>query len=188
MITHRLYLAWLKYRLQRFLDEARSARKIQENVLLTKLARHSDSDFGRAHGFGSIRTVDDFRGRVPIMTYEDLMPYMSRVLNGETKALFGPSTRVLMFPMTSGTTGEPKRLPVTLESFQEYKHGWHLWGAGAFGDHQDLLQKKSLQLSSDWKQFQSPTGVPCGQISGLAATTRPRIASSMFLPPPETVQ
>ena len=93
-----------------------------------------------------------------------------------------------MFAMTSGTTGEPKRLPITAELFHEYRVGWRMWGAGVYGDHPDLMRKKTLQLSSDWQQYIAPSGTPCGQISGLAATTRPSITGSMFLPPVATTR
>ena len=71
-----------------------------------------------------MNSVEDFRRRMPMMTYEDHQPYIARVLQGETTALFAPGTRVLMFAMTSGTTGEPKRLPITEELFREYRAGW----------------------------------------------------------------
>ena len=93
-----------------------------------------------------------------------------------------------MFAMTSGTTGEPKRVPITAELFREYKAGWFIWAGGVYGDYPNLLLKKSLQLSSDWQQYRAPSGVPCGQISGLAASTRPRIGQFMFLPPPATTR
>ena len=182
------YLAWLRHRLHRFLSDTSRARDIQHRALLRKLARNANSDFGRAYGFDSIRTAAEFRRRVPVLTYEDHHPHLSRVLNGQTTALFAPGTRVLMFTMTSGTTSEPKRLPITEELFREYQRGWRLWGGGAYGDHLDQLRKKTLTLASDWKQFHSPSGIPCGQISGLAATTRPRIAAKMFLPPSATTQ
>ena len=60
-----------------------------------------------------------------------------------------------MFAMTSGTTGQPKRLPITTELFREYKAGWRMWGAGAFWDHTDLLAKHTLQLTSDWQQYRA---------------------------------
>ncbi|MCI0335527.1 MAG: GH3 auxin-responsive promoter family protein [Planctomycetes bacterium] len=151
---------------------------------MRKIARNAASDFGRDHGFASIRTASDFRRQVPILTYEDHHPYMLRVLQGDVTALFAAGTRVLMFAMTSGTTGDPKRLPITAEMFREYRAGWLIWGAGVYGDHSDLMRKKTLQLTSDWQLSQTPCGAPCGQISGLAATTRPRITQRMFLPPP----
>ena len=183
MILRYAYLIALRRRLRRFRADARRAREFQHGTLLEKIRRHERSDYGRDHGFAEIRTVDDFRRRHPIATYEDYHPYITRVLNGDVTAMFAPETRILMFAMTSGTTGKPKRLPITEELFREYRDGWRMWGAGAYGDHINLLAKRTLQLTSDWQQFRAPSGVPCGQISGLAATTRPKIAELMFMPP-----
>ena len=151
-----------------------------------KIERHRDSDFGRDHGFAEMNSVEDFRQRMPVLTYEDHHPYVSRVLQGETSALFAPGTRVLMFAMTSGTTGEPKRLPITEELFREYRAGWRLWAAGVYGDHRELVRTETLQLTSDWQRYRTPDGIACGQISGLAASTRPKVASRIFLLPPVT--
>jgi len=177
------YLAALRLRLKRFRFNARRAREFQHRALLDKIRRNARSSFGRDHGFSSIRTVADFRRSQPIRNYDDHHPYIQRVLEGEVTALFSPGTRVLMFAMTSGTTGQPKRLPITERLFHEYKAGWRMWGAGVFGDHLDLLWKRTVQLTSDWRQFRAPSGVPCGQISGLAATTRPWFAQWMFTLP-----
>jgi GH3 auxin-responsive promoter len=177
------YLAWVRFRLKRFQADARRAREFQHRALLAKIRRNANSDFGRDHAFSNICTVQDFRRRQPIAGYDEHHPYIKRVLNGEVTALFAPGTRILMFAMTSGTTGTPKRLPITEELFHEYASGWKIWGAGVYGDHLDLMNKQTLQLSSDWQQFHAPSGVPCGQISGLAATTRPWITQRMFLLP-----
>ena len=184
MVARYIYLAWLRNRLRRFLADSRKAREFQHRALMEKIRRHAESDFGRDHGFVSIRSVEDFRRHVPVMTYEDHQPYVARVLAGDLSALFAAGTRLRMFAMTSGTTGEPKRLPITDELFREYRAGWRLWGAGVYGDHRALLHKKTLQLTSDWQQYRAPSGAPCGQISGLAASSRPKISNRIFLPPP----
>lgn len=183
MLFRIAYLAALQRRLRSFRADARRARDIQHEALLRKVRRHAGSDFGRDYGFQAVRTVADFRQRVPVLTYADHQPYVARVLAGDVGALFAPGTEILMFATTSGTTGEPKRLPITAELFHEYKAGWRLWGAGVYGEHRDLLYKKTLQLSSDWQQATTPGGIPCGQISGLAASTRPLIARPIFMPP-----
>jgi hypothetical protein len=183
MVARYVYLAWLRSRLRHFLADSRRAREFQHRALLQKIRRHASSDFGRDHGFAAIGSLDDFRRQVPVQTYEDHQPYIGRVLNGEVTALFAPGTKLRMFAMTSGTTGEPKRLPITDELFGEYRAGWRLWGAGVYGDHRSLLHKKTLQLTSDWQQYRAPSGAPCGQISGLAAATRPKISNRIFLPP-----
>jgi hypothetical protein len=184
MILRYAYLAGLRMRLKRFRFDARRARDIQRRTLLAKIRRHAESDYGRDHGFSQFRTIDDFRRRHPVATYDDHHPYIERVLHGDVNALFAPGTRILMFAMTSGTTGQPKRLPITAELFREYKAGWRMWGAGVYGDHVDLMTKQTLQLTSDWQQYRAPSGIPCGQISGLAAMTRPWFSQHIFLLPP----
>jgi hypothetical protein len=180
MILRYGYLAALRLRLQRFRRDALRARAFQHRTLLAKIRRNAHSDFGRDHGFSQIRTLADFRRQLHVATYEDHQPYIDRVLHGETTAMFAPGTKILMFAMTSGTTGQPKRLPITEDLFREYKAGWRMWGAGAYGDHGFLIMKKTLQLTSDWQQYRAPCGIACGQISGLAATTRPRLTSHIF--------
>ena len=188
VIVRYAYLAWLRARLRRFCASAAQAREVQHDALLAKISRNADSAFGRDFGFADIHSAADFRARVPVLSYEDHQPYIAKVLHGDNSAMFGPGTKVLMFAMTSGTTGEPKRLPITEQLFYEYRMGWQMWGAGVYGDHPDLLRKKTLQLTSDWQQYTSPCGIPCGQISGLAAMARPSIAQLLFLPPAATTR
>jgi hypothetical protein len=188
LIGRYAYLGWIRSRVHRFVAQSHRAREFQQETLLAKIRRNQNSDFGRDHGFAGIRGVADFRARVPVRGYEEHLPYIAKVLNGEVTALFAPGTKILMFAMTSGTTGEPKRLPITAELFREYRRGWMIWGGGIYGDYPRLMLRKSLQLSSDWQQYRSSVGVPCGQISGLAANTRPKAGRLLFLPPVATTR
>jgi hypothetical protein len=157
---------------RRFLDETTRADDVQRELLLRRVARHADSQFGRDHHFGEIRTPADFRRRVPVRGYDGHEPYIDRVRNGEISALFGPGTEVLMFAMTSGTTNRPKTIPVTREALTDYREGWSIWGILAFDLHFDRLRlglKSILQLASDWREGLTPSGIPCGAITGLTA-------------------
>lgn len=183
MLAKHLYVRFRGRRVSRFLSDARRSREVQHRVLLDKLRRNADSDFGRAHGFAEIRSVDDFRGRVPVTTYDYYSDYVERVKRGDIQAMFGPGTKVLMFALTSGTTGQSKAIPVTGEAFREYRYGWNLWGLRNYRDHSDLLRKKTLKLSSDWQQFRTPSGIPCGNISGLVSETMPLVGRDMFIIP-----
>ena len=87
-----------------------------------------------------------------------------------------------MFAMTSGTTGQPKRLPITAELFRGIQSRLADVGAGRLATIPTLLAKHTVQLASDWQQYRAPSGVPCGQISGLAAMTRPRMTQITSFP------
>src|ERR1700755_79133 len=151
---------------------AHRAGDVQRKLLLDRIARHKDSQFGRDHHFGEIRSVEDFRRRVPIRDYTGHEPYIDRVRQGDTSALFAAGTEVLMFAMTSGTTNRPKTIPVTRESLSDYREGWTTWGIKAFDTHFDGLKnglRPILQLASDWRESTTPGGIPCGAITGLTA-------------------
>jgi GH3 auxin-responsive promoter len=155
-----------------FLAQTRRAADVQRELLLGRIARHADSQFGRDHHFGEIRTPADFRRRVPIGGYDRHEPYIDRVRQGDLGALFGPGTEVLMFALTSGTTNRPKTIPVTRESLRDYREGWTIWGILAFDAHIEILRRglrPILQLASDWRESVTPSGIPCGAITGLTA-------------------
>ncbi len=177
------YLAARRFEVKRFVRRAQCARQIQHKVLLDKVRRHADSDFGREHGFADIRTAAEFRRRMPISTYDDYQPYVNRVKRGDLQAMFSPGTRLWMFALTSGTSGAPKFIPVTGEFFREYRRGWRMWGSQTYLDHFDLTRKHALRLTSNWQEFHTEGGVPCGQISGLAAETAPPVSRTIFLLP-----
>ncbi|MBW3598674.1 MAG: GH3 auxin-responsive promoter family protein, partial [Planctomycetes bacterium] len=145
MIEKYLYL-WMRTReLSRFVAGARDSRLAQRRVLLEKLRRNAESDFGRDHGFADIRSVEDFRRRLPITNYEYYRPYVDRLKQGRITAMFGEGTKVLMLAMTSGTTNKSKYIPVTQQFFDDYRRGWNLWGIGLYRDHRDLLRKLNLK-------------------------------------------
>jgi len=177
------YLLWRSRELNRLAASARSSRRVQGEVLQAKLRRNAPSAFGRDHGFGEIRTVNDFRRRVPVTDYAYYRAYIERLKQGEIGAMFGPQTKVLMLALTSGTTDKCKFVPITGEFFDEYRHGWNLWGLGVYRDHLDLLRKKTLKLGSNWRQFHTEGGIPCGAISGLVAETAPWVARDRFVLP-----
>jgi hypothetical protein len=171
-----------------FLRETHRSSEVQRERLFEKLRRNADSRFGRNHGFSEIRTIDDFRRRVPITDYEYYRDYIESVKRGDLGAMFGPGTRVLMFAMTSGTTNRPKFVPVTSQFFAEYRRSWHVWGAANYDSHVDQVHKRTLQLSSNWRQFTTESGIPCGNISGLAAEAAPAVTRRLFVLPREVVR
>lgn len=174
-----------------FLDGANRARAVQEELLLGLVRRHADSQFGRDHHFGEIRTFDDFRKRVPIRGYDGHEPYIAKVRDGDISALFGPGTEVLMFAKTSGTTATPKTIPVTRETLQAYKEGWTIWGILAFDAHPGMIQeglRPILQFASDWRESFTASGIPCGAITGLTAQMQMPLVRLQYCMTPDTAR
>lgn len=170
-----------------FLSQTARADEVQRELLLSLVARHADSQFGRDHHFHEIRTPADFRRRVPVRGYDGHEPYIDRVRQGDVGALFGPGTEVLMFAMTSGTTNRPKTIPVTRQSLSDYREGWTIWGIQAFDAHPRMLERgllPILQLASDWRESHTPSGIPCGAITGLTAHMQNPLVRVTYCMPP----
>lgn len=166
--------------LRGFLAACDRTEKAQEAMLLRLARNAAGSEFGRQHSLDKVRSVREFRQAVPVRDYEGLRPWMQRVFEGKVEALFPPATRVLMFAVTSGTTGQPKHIPVTQEFLVNYRRGWNIWGVKALADHHDAWLKKIVAISSDPSEWLSPTGLPCGAISGLLAQTQQWIVRRMY--------
>ena len=81
---------------------------LQARVLQLILERAQKSAFLRDHGVSGT-AVDDYRARVPIRSYREHTPYVTRMMNGEHDVLFDGLTRA--FLTTAGTTSTPKVVP-----------------------------------------------------------------------------
>jgi hypothetical protein len=169
-----------------FLAQTAHAGDVQQRLLMDRVARHADSQFGRDHHFHQIRSPADFRHQVPIGSYDRHEPYIDKVRQGDRQALFGADSEVLMFAMTSGTTNRPKTIPVTRESLGDYREGWMVWGIVAFDAHPDMIVKglrPILQIASDWRESFTPAGIPCGAITGLTASMQNPLVRTTYCMP-----
>lgn len=95
-----------------------NAIKAQEETLqlLVKTAAHTA--FGKDHQFKSIKNYQDFKANVPVRDYEDLRPYIDRVVAGESDILWKGKPEY--FAKTSGTTSGVKYIPISKESMPEH--------------------------------------------------------------------
>lgn len=167
----------------RFMAATQHATAIQERVLLRLVRRRAGSAFGRDHGFDRIDSAAAFTRCVPILSYEDHRPYIERVRAGDLSALFGRGERVHMFAMTSGTTSEPKYIPVTGQFLRDYRRGWNAFGIKALLDHPAAFLRPIVQVSSRMDEARAPSGMPCGAISGLMAATQKRLVRKYYIAP-----
>lgn len=181
-----LIRAVLTRALRRFERDARATAEVQRRVLLELLRRNAESDFGREHGFISVRGIDDYRRRTPIRDHAHLSPWLDRVEAGQTQALFAPGERVLMFALSSGSTNRPKMIPVTPEFVRHYRRGWQLFGYKALVDHPGCFVRDLVQVVSPMDERRTALGVPCGAISGLLASTQRRLVRRYYAVPRET--
>jgi GH3 auxin-responsive promoter len=172
-------------RLRRFETMLGQARAMQKRALMEKLSRCADTRFGRDHGFSDIRTVEDYRRRVPISQYEYIEPYIRDVSEGKIQALFPSSEEVLAFGCTSGTSGERKLNPVTRTWLREYRRSWEVWGIKAITDHSEVIGRRMLQLTGPANLGKTKSGLSMGMISAVAVRYQSRLIRSFYSTPLE---
>jgi hypothetical protein len=73
---------------------------------------------GKKYNFNKLYTVKQFKQQVPIHEYNDLKPYIQRMMDGEENVLW--NTPVKWFAKSSGTTSDKSKfIPVSDESLQD---------------------------------------------------------------------
>lgn len=147
------------------LDRAcRNPAKAQRSYLLRLLSRNARTAFGRAHDFSKLRSEADFRRRVPVGEYEDFRPFVRRIIEGERNVL--TKDEPFMLALTSGTTAEPKYIPVTRTLQRETASLMADWLYRAERRHRGLLNQSSLGIVSRAVEGYT-NGIPYGSTSGF---------------------
>lgn len=157
----------------------------QKNTLNKLITRAQNTQFGRDHGFASIKSYKEFQEKVPIRDYEGLRPYVDKIIAGEEDVLW--PGRPLYFSKTSGTTSGAKYIPITKASMPT-----HITAARdalltyiAKTGKADFVSGKQIFLQG------SPTlgeknGVALGRLSGIVAHYVPSYLQQSRMPSWET--
>ena len=120
----------------------------QREVLQDLVTSAQYTEFGRKYDFSKLFTVRAFKQAVPIHEYEDLKPYIQRIMDGEQNILW--NTPVFWFAKSSGTTSDKSKfIPVTEESLEDchYKAAKDVLSFYyEFNPDSDLLTGKGLVI------------------------------------------
>jgi GH3 auxin-responsive promoter len=89
----------------------------QREVLQDLVTSAQYTEFGRKYDFSKLFNLRAFKEAVPIQEYDDLKPYIVRMMNGEQNLLW--NTPVYWFAKSSGTSDKSKFIPVSDESLKD---------------------------------------------------------------------
>jgi hypothetical protein len=167
--------------LRHFSALCRAPVQAQDDLLRQILESNADTEFGRRHGFGAIRSFGAFQERVPLSTYEDLEPYITAEMHGRPNQL--TKDPPVLFTTTSGTTGNRKYIPMTRQGKRAKSHLTWLWLCGLYRDHPGIVGGRILSVVSPEVEGHAPSGVPIGAESGHAYRTMPGPVRSIYTAP-----
>ncbi|MCO5260035.1 MAG: GH3 auxin-responsive promoter family protein [Crocinitomicaceae bacterium] len=98
--------------------------EVQNELFQHLISFASDTEYGKKYQFHELSSYQDFKEKVPLTFYDDLKPFIDRVIEGEQSVLWPTTTK--WFAKSSGTTSSKSKLiPVTRESLEDchYKGG-----------------------------------------------------------------
>lgn len=159
--------------------------KTQNKVFLELIQEAKKTQFGIDHHFDTIKSFEDFSKQVPIRDYEELKPYVDRVVKGEPNVLW--KGKPLYFAKTSGTTSGAKYIPLTKESMPFHieaarnaiLHYIHETGKADFVDGKMIFLQGSPIL-------EEKNAVKLGRLSGIVAHFVPKYLQKNRMPSWET--
>ncbi|WP_256007420.1 GH3 auxin-responsive promoter family protein [Pedobacter deserti] len=159
----------------------KDAVKAQQETLRMLIHKGQHTAFGRDHQFSSIKDYNDFKRLVPVRDYEELRPYVDRVVAGEADVLWKGKPAYLA--KTSGTTSGVKYIPISKESMPEHIKAArnalltyiHETGKADFVNGKMIFLQGSPLLSEKH-------GIKVGRLSGIVANLVPAYLQKNRLP------
>ncbi len=168
---------------------SRHPRMASENTLRQILNISKNTVYGKEHHFEEILaapTNEEFFALydhlVPPNDFEALRPYVERHKNGERNVLF--PGRPFMYATTSGTTSQPKWVPMTRKYLKDvYGKMSHVW-MWNFIKHRPLaLAGHIFPIVGKECEGYAPDGTLYGSVSGVLVRDIPPIIKKHYTAP-----
>lgn len=185
-------LSWVGRKNKKILDKAaKNCAKAEEATLRSILEYAKDSEWGKAHNFDEIlsaKSADElfslYQKNVPPQDYEDLRPFIERHKNGEENILF--PGKPMMYATTSGTTKEPKWIPITNEYYQNiFSKMSKLWLYTFIMHRPKTFWGKCVSIVGKSIEGYAPDGTVCGSVSGVTQRDCPEFIKGLYSAPSE---
>jgi hypothetical protein len=167
-----------------FLRAVEDPREAQSRLLETIVGRNRDTEYGRKHGFREVTDLASYQKKVPVSHYEDIRESIDRMTRGEENVLTAETP--VMFSQTSGTTGDPKFIPVTPTC--QRQGGTATWLYFARNDHPEMFAGKVITVVSPAVEGHTDGGIPYGSTSGMIIRELPKIVQHTYAVPYEVFE
>jgi hypothetical protein len=155
----------------------------QRRVLAGILSANRNTTFGKAHGFDSIRTPEDYARQVPVQHYELLRPYVERQRKLGQQALTAETP--MFYAQTSGSTGEPKYIPITPSTFEMNRREQKVFSYLQHRACPEAFAGRTLGIMGAAVEDHLDSGHAVGSVSGHLYQTMPTFVRSRFVVPPD---
>ena len=158
-----------------------SPTETQLGVLDKLIQQASRTAFGIDHRFSEITDYDSFKKCVPVVDYEDLRPYINRVVGGERDVLWPGLPAYIA--KTSGTTSGSKYIPISAESMPSHIQSAKMALLSYIHEtgRSDFVGGKMMFLQGS-PELEEKNGIQVGRLSGIVAHHVPNYLQANRMP------
>ena len=169
---------------------SRKPRHTAEKTLRDILTISRDTVYGKEHHFDRILSATSaedlfrlYRLYVPVNnSFETLRPYVERHKNGEENVLFPGKPD--MYATTSGTTSEPKWIPMTHKYLKDvYGKMSHIWTWNFVKHRSRIFGGRIFTTVGKECEGYAPDGTLFGSVSGVLVRDIPQIIKKHYTAP-----
>ncbi|MDH3649608.1 MAG: GH3 auxin-responsive promoter family protein [Saprospiraceae bacterium] len=183
--TLRLYL---KTRYNKIEYNIAHPKIIQADLLENLLYIASDTSYGRRHDFAGIDSYEKYQKKVPLVDYDDLKPFIERMMLGERDVLW--PGQVKWYAKSSGTTSDrSKFIPVSKQNLKDC-HINGSWDTVAILYHNlpeaKIFEYKNLIIGGTVFDYEPFPDTKYGDVSAIMIHEMPFIGRPFYVPDFET--
>ncbi|MAN23335.1 MAG: hypothetical protein CME10_03615 [Gemmatimonadetes bacterium] len=162
---------------------AMNVKATQWKILKSIIDQNSSTEFGLRHDFKNISDVQSFREKLPVFDYESLRADVERQGNDKIKVL--TNDHPIMYNQTSGTTGQPKYIPVLNLTLDHLRRSQKIFSYIQYKDCKEAFFGRIVGMVSPAIDGVLANGIPFGSASGHIYKTMPKVARAKYLLPQE---
>jgi hypothetical protein len=148
--------------IKRFEAALKSPFEAQEKLLSEILSHNKECAYGREYGFDRCTDYAHFNKQVPVVSYDDLQPFMQRVIDGEQNVLI--TDEVVYCGVSSGTSGRKKFIPIHRGFVEETKRWMAIEDYFVARALPGIRREEELRYVNR-VEGQLDSGIPCGSVS-----------------------
>lgn len=154
----------------------------QMRVMHHLLQQNQHTHFGKEHDFSGIKSYAQFKKNIPVQTYDALRPYIEAQRLTGAQALTAESPQ--FYAKTSGTTGDPKYIPITASTLKSHRHEQSLFSYLQYRACPQAFTGKAFGIMGAAVEGILDSGHAVGSVSGHLYQSLPKVIQSRFVLPP----
>ena len=143
-----------------------------------------DTEWGKKHDYPNIKTIDQFKQKVPIQDYDTIKPFIEKLMKGEQNVLWPSEIR--WFAKSSGTTSDKSKfIPVSKEALDgcHYKGGKDLMAMYCHNNpNTQVFSGKGLVMGGSHQVNKLNDKAKYGDVSAVMMQNMPWIAQLIKTP------